>query len=73
MAVYRFAFTGGQDTLGPDQKAIVPETSSVVQFNISKSGGVSYTWDFGDDSPDVTTTESTVTHTMTRPAPRPRR
>ena len=63
MAIYRFAFTGGQDTPGPDPKAIVPETSSVVQFNIGKSGGVSYTWDFGDDSPDVTTTEPTVTHT----------
>jgi hypothetical protein len=63
MAVYRFAFTGGQDTPGPDPKAIVPETSSVVQFNIGKSGGVSYTWDFGDGSPDVTTTEPTVTHT----------
>ena len=63
MAVYRFAFTGGKDTPGPDPKAIVPETSSVVQFNIGKSGGVSYTWDFGDDSPDVTTTEPTVTHT----------
>ena len=63
MAVYRFAYTGGQDTPGPDPKAIVPETSSVVQFNIGKSGGVSYTWDFGDGSPDVTTTEPTVTHT----------
>jgi hypothetical protein len=63
MAVYRFAYTGGQDTPGPDPQAIVPETSSVVQFNIGKSGGVSYTWDFGDDSPDVTTTEPTVTHT----------
>ena len=41
-----------QDTPGPDPKAIVPETSSVVQFNIGKSGGVSYTWDFGDGSPE---------------------
>ena len=37
---------------GPDPKAIVPETGSVVQFNIGKSGGVSYTWDFGDGTPE---------------------
>jgi PKD repeat protein len=34
-----------------------------VQFNIGKSGGVSYTWDFGDGSPKVTTTDATVNHT----------
>ena len=34
-----------------------------MQFNIGKSGGVSYKWDFGDGSPTVTTTEPTVSHT----------
>ena len=57
MGVWRFAYTGGPDTPGPNPKAIVPQTGSLVQFNIGKSGGVSYTWDFGDGSPKVTTTE----------------
>ena len=34
-----------------------------MQFNIGKSGGVSYTWDFGDGSPKVTTQDATVSHT----------
>jgi PKD repeat protein len=63
MGVWRFVYTGGSDTPGPDPKAIVPQTSSVVQFDIGKSGGVSYTWDFGDGSPKVTTTEQVVSHT----------
>jgi PKD repeat protein len=63
MGIWRFAYTGGPDTPGPDPKAIVPATSSVVQFNIGKSGGVSYTWDFGDGSPKVTTQAATVSHT----------
>ncbi len=63
MGIWRFAYTGGPDTPGPDPKAIVPTTSSVVQFNIGKSGGVSYTWDFGDGSPKVTTQNATVSHT----------
>ena len=34
-----------------------------MQFNIGKSGGISYTWDFGDGSPKVTTQDATVSHT----------
>jgi hypothetical protein len=63
MGVWRFAYTGGADTPGPDPKAIVPSVGSVVQFNIGKSGGVSYTWDFGDGSPKVATQDATVSHT----------
>ena len=63
MGVWRFAYTGGADTPGPDPKAVAPTVGSNVQFNIGKSGGVKYTWDFGDDTPDVTTTEPTVNHT----------
>jgi PKD repeat protein len=63
MGVWRFAYTGGPDTPGPDPKAVVPTVGSVVQFNIGKSGGVSYTWDFGDGSPKVTTQDAVVSHT----------
>ena len=61
--VWRFAYTGGPDTPGPDPKAVVPSVGSEVEFNIGKSGGVSYTWDFGDGSPKVTTTDAVVSHT----------
>jgi PKD repeat protein len=63
MGVWRFAFTGGADTPGPDPRATAPEVGSEVAFDIGNSGGVSYTWDFGDGSADVTTTERTVSHT----------
>jgi hypothetical protein len=62
MGVWRFAYTGGGDTPGPDPKAIVPQYGNDVQFNIGKSGGVKYTWDFGDGSPSVTTQDASVTH-----------
>ena len=75
MGVWRFAYTGGADTPGPDPKAIVPDdVGSVVQFNIGKSGGVSYTWDFGDGSPKVTTHRADgLAHLRLAPAPRRRR
>jgi hypothetical protein len=63
MGVWRFAYTGGGDTPGPDPKAVVPAVGSNVQFNTGKSGGVSYEWDFGDGSPKMTTTDSVVSHT----------
>ncbi|HEY6888693.1 MAG TPA: ThuA domain-containing protein [Solirubrobacter sp.] len=65
LGVYRFTYTGGPDTPGPDPKATVPSVGSTVQFGIGKSGGVSYTWDFGDGSPKVTTQDATVSHTFT--------
>jgi PKD repeat protein len=42
---------------------VVPTAGSQVQFSIGESGGVSYTWDFGDGSPKVTTTDAVVNHT----------
>ena len=48
MRVWRFAYIGGADTPGPDPKAVAPTVGSTVAFNIGKSGGVSYKWDFGD-------------------------
>jgi type 1 glutamine amidotransferase len=63
MGVWRFAYTGGADTPGPDPKAIVPENGSLIQFDIGASGGISRTWDFGDGSPKVTTTDQVVSHT----------
>jgi len=63
MGVWRFAYKGGADTPGSDPKAVVPTVGSAVQFNTGKSGGVSYVWDFGDGSPKMTTTDSTVSHT----------
>ena len=41
----------------------MPTVGSEVQFNIGKSGGVSYEWDFGDGTPKVTTTDAVVSHT----------
>ena len=73
MGVWRFAYTGGADTPGPDPRRSC-RRASIVQFNIGKSGGVSYTWDFGDGSPKVTTQDADgLAHRTTRPAPRPRR
>jgi hypothetical protein len=60
MGIWRFAYTGGPDTPGPDPKAVVPATGSTVAFNIGKSGGVSYKWDFGDGTQ---ASGATVSHT----------
>jgi glucose/arabinose dehydrogenase len=59
-ALWRFSYTGGPDTPGPDPKAVVPAVGSTVAFNIGKSGGVSYKWDFGDGT---SATGATVSHT----------
>ncbi|HWK26401.1 MAG TPA: ThuA domain-containing protein [Solirubrobacter sp.] len=63
MGIWRFSYVGGPDTPGPDPKASVPASGSTVTFDIGKSGGVSYTWDFGDGSPAVTTQDASVSHT----------
>jgi hypothetical protein len=71
MGVWRFAYTGGPDTPGPDPRAIVPEIGgSRIQFDVGASGGVSRTWDFGDGSPTVTTTDQVVSHTYGSAGPR---
>ncbi|HEX6023111.1 MAG TPA: ThuA domain-containing protein, partial [Solirubrobacter sp.] len=62
MGVWRFAYTGGPDTPDPNPKATV-EYGSRIKFDATTSGGVSYTWDFGDGSPKVTTSEKAVSHT----------
>jgi glucose/arabinose dehydrogenase/type 1 glutamine amidotransferase len=46
--VWRFAYTGGDDTPGPDPQYVPSPNSSEVAFNIGKSGGVSYEWSFAD-------------------------
>jgi glucose/arabinose dehydrogenase len=63
MGVWRFTYIGGPDTPGPDPKVEVPSVGSKVKFSVGNSGGVSYTWDFGDGSPKVTTTEREIEHT----------
>ncbi len=70
MGVWRFAYTGGPDTPGPDPKAIVPQNGSQIHFDTGSSGGVSRTWDFGDGSPKVTTTDKVVSHTYDSAGPR---
>jgi glucose/arabinose dehydrogenase len=61
-SVRRFAYIGGPDTPGPDPK-VDPNpnpSSTTFSFNIGKSGGVSYKWDFSDGG---TATGENVTHT----------
>jgi riboflavin synthase alpha subunit len=59
--VWRFAYVGGPDTPGPDPKATPSPTSSVVEFGIGKSGGVSYKWTFDDGA---TATGPTAKHSF---------
>jgi type 1 glutamine amidotransferase len=46
--LWKFSYVGGPDTPGPDPKAATNPTSSKVDYNIGKSGGISYKWDFDD-------------------------
>ena len=46
--LYRFKYTGGADTPGPDPQWQSTATARQIQFSIGASGGVSYEWDFGD-------------------------
>src|SRR6202012_1504372 len=46
MGIWRFAYVGGDDTPGPDPQAAPAAASGKVDFNIGKSGGVSYAWKF---------------------------
>jgi glucose/arabinose dehydrogenase len=47
--LWKFSYVGGDDTPGPDPQAATT-TSSLVNFGIGKSGGVSYKWAFDDGS-----------------------
>ncbi len=49
--LYRFAYTGGGDTPGPDPQWQATSTERQAEFSIGASGGVSYEWDFGDGTP----------------------
>ena len=67
--LYRFKYTGGADTPGPDPQWKSTATARTVQFSIGASGGVSYEWDFGDgDDGERAPTRRTPTR---RPAPTP--
>ncbi|MDA0136548.1 ThuA domain-containing protein [Solirubrobacter deserti] len=46
--VWRFSYTGGTDTPGPDPVCAVRPNSSTVDCNVGRSGGVSYEWTFSD-------------------------
>ena len=59
--LYRFAYTGGPDTPGPDPQWSTTGTAGEIQFSIGASGGVAYEWDFGDGS--AGSTETNPTHT----------
>ena len=59
--MYRFTYTGGPDTPNPDPQWTSTSTARQVQFGLGASGGVSYEWDFGDDTP--TSTAPTPAHT----------
>ena len=58
--LYRFKYTGGADTPGPDPQWQSTATARQVQFSIGASGGVSYEWDFGDGQ---TSAGTNPTHT----------
>ena len=60
MGLWRFAYTGGPDTPGPDPQATV--SGARADFSIGKSGGVSYKWELGDGT---TSTETSLSHTYT--------
>ncbi|HEX6020494.1 MAG TPA: ThuA domain-containing protein, partial [Solirubrobacter sp.] len=63
--LYRFTYTGGPDTPNPDPQWRSTSTPRQIQFSLGSSGGVSYSWDFGDDTPD--STEANPTHTYAEP------
>ena len=60
--LYRFTYTGGADTPGPDPQWQSTATARQVQFSIGASGGVSYEWDFGDGTRRPAGTNPTHTY-----------
>ena len=65
--LWRFDYVGGEDTPGATATA-TPTVGAVpveVQFNGSRSLGLSYEWDFGDGS--AHSTEADPAHTYTQP------
>jgi hypothetical protein len=61
-SVRRYAYVGGPDTPGPDPQYTRPanQASTTFAFDIGKSGGVSYRWEFSDGG---TAEGANVTHT----------
>jgi glucose/arabinose dehydrogenase len=47
-SVWKFSYVGGDDTPGSDPQATPAATSSLVNFGVGQSGGVSYAWTFDD-------------------------
>ncbi|HEY6889389.1 MAG TPA: ThuA domain-containing protein, partial [Solirubrobacter sp.] len=56
--LWKFSYVGGDDTPGPDPQAATT-TSTMVNFSIGKSGGISYAWTFDDGA---TATGATASH-----------
>jgi len=67
VGLYRFDYIGGDATPGASATGTptVGAAPLVVQFNGSRSLGVSYEWDFGDGT--APSTEADPTHTYTTP------
>ena len=59
--LYRFKYTGGPDTPNPDPQWRSTATARQIQFSLGSSGGVSYSWNFGDGTP--ASTEANPAHT----------
>jgi hypothetical protein len=60
-SIKRWAYIGGPDTPGPDPQAWPSANSSLVNFTIGRSGGVSYKWRFSDGA---TAEGANVSHTF---------
>ncbi len=58
--VWRFSYTGGADTPGPDPRYAIRPDTATVDFDAGRSGGVGYEWTFSDGA---TATGERVTHT----------
>ena len=58
--VWRFSYTGGADTPGPDPRYAIRPDTATVDFDAGRSGGVGYEWTFSDGG---TATGERVTHT----------
>ena len=57
--LWKFSYIGGDDTPGPDPQATTT-TSTLVNFSIGKSGGISYAWTFDDGTTSTSTTPSKI-------------
>ncbi len=63
MGVWRFAYTGGADTPGPDPKAVVPTVGSEVRSTSASPAASPTRGTSATATPKVTTTDASVSHT----------